>query len=144
MGSSLLRATNLLKLAMSVIPPRDIQWLQFDDIITNEFGLDVPVFRSPITIKASVQAVSNSMYRELGLDFTKNLLSVHANADLQDTANQKIADRLLIDGKYFNIIQKNDWYEFNGWSDVIVAEDKTEQANPIPEEESEAADDVEN
>lgn len=129
MSSSLINATNILKLAMSVIPPRDIEWLQFDKITTNEFGLDVPTYKAPQIIKASVQAVPNSMYQELGIDFTKNLLSVHANADIQDTSTQKVADRLLIDGKYYNVVQKVDWFHFNGWVDVIVSEEKTMEAN---------------
>lgn len=130
--TTLLNSTNLLNLALTVIPPREIQWLKFDSWQTNAAGYDIPVYSSPITIQAMVQAMPNSMYEEHGLDKTKNYIVIHTSEHIQDTAGQKIADRFLIDGKFYNVTSTTDWYVYNGWVSVIACEDKTEIPEPTP------------
>lgn len=122
--TSLLNNTNILQLALSVIPPRTIYLHKFLSIEVSEDGLDIPTFDNPIEVEAIVQAVQSNNYKELNLDFTKKYWYVHSTSQINDNSNQAVSDVLSWDGKFYNITSKSDWYGYNGWNSVIACERK--------------------
>ena len=62
---------NLFNIATSVIPPETAQYVQFTGNTVNAIGLSVPSYAAPVDIKASIQPVGDTAYKDLGLDFQK-------------------------------------------------------------------------
>lgn len=115
---------NLLNLAFSLIPSESVQYLKFTGNNQSEIGLDSPQYADPIVLPASVQAVSNDTYSQLQLDLSKNYRRVFLPANAAGVDQMKSSDVLIFQGRRWNVVSTDDWYKYDGWNSVIVAEDK--------------------
>lgn len=134
--ANLLNSTNLLKLAMSVIPPRNVQFYAYKSSIINDYGELQCTYESPITLKAVVIEENMNVYQEHGLSPQRLHRTVYVNHKVQDTSNQKAADMFFFDGEYWRVISTTDWTQYNGWSSCIVSKvQETEYIPPQPPQE---------
>ena len=95
--ANLLNSTNLLKLAMSVIPPRDVQYFAYKSSEINAHGELICTYESPITLKAVVIEENMNVYQEHGLSPQKMHRTIYVNHKVNDTSNQKAADKFYFD-----------------------------------------------
>lgn len=96
-------------------------------------GRDVPKFAPPILATGSIQAVSNKMYEQLGLDLNKNYKIVFSPTLIQSIAEEIQPDRILYDGRTYEVVENKDWYETNGYTKVLMVELKelrSDESNP--------------
>lgn len=114
---------NLFNLATSVIPPETIQYIHFLGDEVNEIGLSVPTYSEPIDIKASVQAVGDQTYKNLGLDWQKEYYTVYSNQRMYGLNEQKQPDKLIFHGATWTVQKNTHWDEYDGWGSVMVAKD---------------------
>ena len=119
--ANLLNSTNLLKLAMSVIPPRDVVYYAYKSSEINAQGEVICTYEAPITLKAVVIEENMNVYQEHGLSPQKMHRTVYVNHKVNDTSNQKAADKFYFDGEYWRVISTLDWSIYNGWSSCIVS-----------------------
>ena len=119
--ANLLNSTNLLKLAMSVIPPRDVVYYAYKSSEINAQGEVICTYESPITLKAVVIEENMNVYQEHGLSPQRMHRTVYVNHKVNDTANQKTADKFYFDNEYWRVISTLDWTVYNGWSSCIVS-----------------------
>ena len=119
--ASLLNATNLLNLAMSVIPPQIIQYIKFKSSTVNDYGELVCVYENPENVKAVIIEDSMSVYEQFGLSLQKDNRTIYVNKLIKATHNQKASDRFFFDGSYWNVIATTDWHGYNGWSSCVVS-----------------------
>ncbi len=115
---------NLLSQAFSVIPKVSFQVKRFKSKIVNGFGIVVPVYYTPVTVRGIIQAVENSAYQALGLDLAKNYITAWANYEMQGLDTHEVADQIIYNGRKFNVIKRTDWTAYNGWNQVLAVEDK--------------------
>lgn len=118
-----MRLPNLFKMATSVIPPETIQYEHFIGCVVNDIGIAVPTYAEPIQIKASVQAVGDDFYKDLGLDFQKEYYTVYSNQRMYGVNEQEQPDRLTFHGKTFTVHKNTHWEEYNGWGSVVVVKE---------------------
>ena len=119
--ANLLNSTHLLKLAMSVIPPRDVQYFAYKSSTINAQGELICTYESPITLKAVVIEENMNVYQEHGLSPQKMHRTIYVNHKVNDTSNQKAADKFYFDNEYWRVISTLDWSIYNGWSSCIVS-----------------------
>lgn len=115
---------NLLADALSVIPRSEFQIKKFVSQIPNERGILVPVYAAPVSVSGIVEAVKNTAYLALGLEFGKNYIRAWGEVSMSGIDTQEVADRIIYNGRTYTVISATDWVLFNGWTSVVAVEDK--------------------
>ena len=117
---------NLLSQALSIIPQSSFQVQNFTGSTINNLGIRVPVWSTAENAFGIVQAVKNSTYQQLGLEFGKKYIAVWSNTDLKGLDDQGVSDQVIYNGKTFNVVNSAaDWKTYNGWNAAICAEVKS-------------------
>lgn len=122
---------NLLPIAMAATDilgcNKTFTFLKYLENSIDPMGRDVPSFADPITYTGSIQAVSNKMYEQLGLDLNKNYKIVFCPALMQSLAENIQPDRIIYNNRTFELVENKNWYETNGWTKVLMVELKNER-----------------
>jgi len=92
-------------------------------------GRDVPEYAPPVPATGSIQAVSNKMYEQLGLDLDKHYKIVFSPVLIQSIAEKIQPDRILYNGRTYEVAENKNWYETNGYTKVLMAELKELRVN---------------
>jgi hypothetical protein len=111
-------------MAMRIIPRVQFQVKKFVSQEISDIGFVVSTYDEPVTVWGCVQAVDNSAYQQLGLEFGKNYISVWAEIAMLGIDKKEVADQIIYDSKTFNVVKSTDWINYNGWSSVIAVESK--------------------
>lgn len=114
--------SNLLNKALTVISSSEFQYLSFLRRNTNDIGLDVPVYASPIQARGSVQAVPRELFQQYGLEFQRNYLMFYVSAALLDIKRDVSGDHIIFKGSKFQCVSKTDWFKVDGWIGIIAVE----------------------
>lgn len=124
---------NLLPVAMRATAilgcNKEFQFLKYLKTVIDDMGRDVPEFEEPVTYIGSIQAVSNKMYQQLGLDLNKNYKSILCPQLMESMAEQIQPDRVVFDNRTYEIIENKNWYNTNGWTRILVVELKELRKN---------------
>lgn len=111
---------NVLKTALRMIPLEPIIYSKFQSRAINDIGIEENNYNTPITIRASVQAVPRSMYEQLGLDLQKKFVTVYTTQDVVDVGRDTPGDKFIYVGETYLIESKTDWLSFNGWNSFMA------------------------
>lgn len=117
---------NILTRALTVIPRSRFKYRKANGNVVNDFGQKVQSYGEWMDVTGIVQPglvssfgsknISDMMYRDLGLDPSKRTITVWIEyTDISSTANRQSCDQVQYMGKTFNILQVEDWLEYNGW-----------------------------
>lgn len=119
---------SLHKLANRLIPRETIQYRTSKASTTNEYGVRSSNYSDNwISIRAHVMPgiissfggknINARDYKDFGLDFSKNYYTVYTDdVNVQTLVHKDSPDQFMFhNGKIFNIIQTEDWLEYNGW-----------------------------
>lgn len=124
---------NLLPIAMAATQilgcNKLLEFYKYLGSALDDMGRDVPVFADPVIITGSVQAVPNRMYEQLGLDLNKNYKTVFSTELIQSIAEEIQPDRIVYDGRTYEIVENKNWYETNGYTKVLMVELKELRAD---------------
>lgn len=118
--------SNIHKVAARIIPMQTITWQRLTYTTTAAYRQEKSITVIG-QIKAHVQPgiissfggknISEKDYKDLGLDFSRNYVTIWTSEnDIRTVAYQQTADQVVISGKTYNIIQRANWLEYNGWS----------------------------
>lgn len=118
---AIINSVNLLKLAMGVIPPRTILYLEFDSMTVNEAGEFVPSYKDPEEVKAIIQSETEAVYPEHGISKQKLHKTIYVNKQIKATNNQRASDLFYFDNEYWRVTSVTDWSQYNGWSLCTVS-----------------------
>jgi len=110
---------NLYNMARSVIPSDNVQLEKFLGNTTNDVGQKVPSCDTPISIDGSFQTIDSSLYEKLGLDFNKHYRVLYTNENLTEIDRDTSSDRILYQGEKYQLLDKSDWFNYNGWIGVL-------------------------
>lgn len=114
-GNLFLRATRL-------IGTNPIQYYKYKSRVLNAARQWVPSFEDPVTIYASVQAVSRDTYVRLGLDMQRNYVTIYAAANVVDLERDSAGDQLVFDGVRYQIESQTTWFLRDGWAEAMAVE----------------------
>lgn len=115
---------NVLKLALSIIGTDDnVLWYKFVRRELNEVGVYVNTFEEPTQLLgATVQAVSQQVYFDLGLDWQKNYVMIYTETPVLDLQRASPGDVILWYNKIYQLTSENNWLKQNGWTGVMGVE----------------------
>lgn len=125
---------NLLPIAMQATNilgcNQPILYYQYDRTVTDSMGRDIPQYLDPIPLQASVQAVDNKTYQELGLDLNKHYKSIWAEHPMFSIAERKQPDKIIYNNMTFILVSNTNWSETNGYTQALMVQvDKDELLN---------------
>lgn len=128
---------NLLPIAMAATAVlgcnKTFQYYRYQETIMDDMGRDVPKYADPKPVTGSVQAVSNKLYEQLGLDLDKNYKIIYSPELIQSIAEKIQPDRIVYNNRTFEVVENKDWYETNGYTRILVVELKelrADESNP--------------
>lgn len=113
---------NLLKKALRLIPPEKFEYLKFEGQAVNDFGIEIPQYASPISLKGSVQSPENSLYQQMGLDLDKNYKIFYAVQSIKGNEAEPQPDRFIYDNRTYEVVKNSDWFNYDGWCGVLAVE----------------------
>lgn len=111
---------NLLNKALSVIGAQQIDLYAFESSVTNEIGLDVITYAAPVKLRASVQAVPQEAYSDMGLDLSREYIAIWGSAALKKLTRNTSGDQVEFNGNRYEVMTENDWFVVDGWTAVIA------------------------
>ena len=119
------RAFGLLDMALSVIPAVPVVYFRRAAEVLDTQGRLIGQYTDGVTIRnAHVQGVESSLYAQLGLQLGVNYRKVFIPADAANVSDAAGSDVLEFYGKRWTVVNVIQWYEYDGWNQLIVAEDK--------------------
>ena len=123
---------NLLNTAMAATCilgcNKTFTFLKYLGTTIDDMGRDIPQFDEPKTLTGSIQAVSNEMYEQLGLDLNKNYKIVFSSTLMKSLAEDIQPDRIIYNNRTFELVENKNWYDTNGWTKALVVELKSLRA----------------
>ena len=87
--------------------------------VTGKGFVVVPTYDDPVQISGSFQVVSSSLYAQRGLDINKHYRILYTGTEITEIDTNTSSDRILYDDDTYQVLDKEDWYSFNGWSGVL-------------------------
>lgn len=113
---------NLLNMAVSVIGSQQFAWYRFLSKYTNNPGLDVPTYASPVFLEGQVQAVPRELFEKYGLQFQNKYLIFYVSADIMDVDRDVAGDQIKFDNNTYECLSETDWFQMNGWKGIIAVQ----------------------
>lgn len=111
---------NLLSTVQSVIGRQTYQFLEWTGATTNAAGFDVDTYADPVTRYASIQPVSKTRYKDLGLDFTKTYIEILDTETIDLLTRTDNPDQIVFNGFYYEPKDGEDWTVPGGWASIIA------------------------
>lgn len=125
---------NLLSLAGSVIEKQSVMWTRFRERVQNDRGHWITEYHDPVEIRGSWQPVPESTIRDLGLDTTRRYHNLYSSHAIKNIARGSSPDLIEQGGFLHEVVGRTDWYEQNGWREILCVEIGPVEANDEPEE----------
>ncbi|MFV7791250.1 phage collar protein [Aliarcobacter lanthieri] len=110
---------NLLNIALSVLPKTKARWYQFDRLDADDRGREIAVYKEPIEIIGSFQAMDIKTIQEMGLDTNKDYKVFYTSNNIKQVQRATSPDYLEnLEDKY-DILDNNNWFKINGWNGFL-------------------------
>lgn len=119
---------NLLNRAFRLIPTQSFQYCAFAGKTINNMGVFVNSYAEPMEVNGSIQALEQSQYEQLGLDFEKNYRIVYAPIQMKGLDQQETPDKLIFDNQNWKVVRNTPWFNMDGWCGVVVTTDEENEA----------------
>lgn len=113
---------NLLSMASRVIRMETIGHRAFVSREVNEAGDWVSTFADSVDIQGSMQPVNRRLYQELGLNLTKNYMTLYTSAAVLPTGRDREGDMLTFGGKTWQAESDQNWRMIDGFTKGLCVE----------------------
>ena len=121
---------------MRIVPPTTIQYQKFIARAIGDFGVATETYSAVESVEASVQpgivasfggkCVELKDYKEMGLDWSRRYITAWMpGRGLEPPVDRNGSDRIIYGGRIFNVLQVEDWEDYNGWQRVYAVCDKS-------------------
>lgn len=114
--------SNLLAQALGVIAPQGVSIQRWTGRAKNANGDWVTSYAAPVTIAGSLQAVSRTLYVQLGLDMAKNYVMLYTTEPVKIIERDGSGDRVTYGGKLYQGESAVDWRAQDGWGSYLFVE----------------------
>jgi hypothetical protein len=113
---------NLLQAALSVIPPSTVIWIRATGRTQNALGQWVTTYAAPVDLRGSFQPLEKAKYEALGLDMNKHYRVFYVSQPVAPVDRGTSGDRLIHDGRLYQVEDEADWYSYNGWLGLVCVD----------------------
>ena len=129
---------NLLNKALSIIPKQKFTFCKYQGQTVNEIGIKQDVYATGVEFEGSVQAIEQTMYEKLGLQWSKKYIQIFSSLDIRNTDNDQVSpDKIIWNNKEYIVTKVANWFLQDGWTNIIAVENiEEDEPEPEPEETS--------
>ena len=110
---------NLLNIALSVLPKTKAKWYQFDKLEVDDRGREKAIYKDPVNIVGSFQAMDIKTIQEMGLDTNKDYKVFYTSNNVKQVQRETSPDYLEILEDKYDILDNNNWFKINGWNGFL-------------------------
>lgn len=110
---------NVLSMAMLVISPQAVQYVQSTGRALNDIGQWVTTYADPVTLYGSFQPVPRKLYEMYGLNLQKSYFTFYVSKNIIDLQRNVSADQLVVGSQKYQCESSNDWYSIDGWDAIL-------------------------
>ena len=114
--------SNLLATALRVIYPEAFDYFQYQGLQTNAIGLDVVAFAPAVALQGSIQAVSRSVYQDMGLDFERRYVMIWTVSDIDGLERGRAGDQIQYNQRRYQVVDQDDWHAIDGWNSNLFVQ----------------------
>lgn len=114
--------SNILGMALTVIQPQTVIWLQESGRTQNAVGQWVTQYATPQAVRGSWQPVDKAKYEQLGLDMAKKYFAFFASVRMTPVERMQAGDIIEFDGSQHHIEYEADWFVQDGWRGVLCVQ----------------------
>ncbi|WGN90781.1 head protein [Burkholderia phage vB_BglM_WTB] len=114
--------SNLLKQAGRLIKLVGVPYIQANGRELNAAKQWVTSYLEPVTVKMSVQRVPRSKYIQFNLELQRNYIMLFASLDMIDLDRDASGDRLIWNGRLYQIESQNTWFAQDGWAKSLAVD----------------------
>ena len=114
--------SNLLRAATRLIAQQDIEVRAANGRTLNAVGQYVSTYDPNNALKASVQPLPRSVYKQFGLDFKKTAWQIYIQVAIEDLARDGSPDHLIYNGNRLEVVTQREWHVADGWTNIIAYE----------------------
>ncbi len=110
---------NILGQVQSVIGKQSYKIIKYLGRTRNENGYYISEFSDPINMSGSVQPVSSSVYKDLGLDFKKAYIKIYDTELISSLTRETNSDQIIWNGYLWELAESTSWTIQSGWNFVL-------------------------
>lgn len=111
---------NVLSVAFGAIAQQRVLFIRATGRTQNAVGNWVTSYAEPVEYRASFQPVDAKKYEQLGLDMAKEYKNIWLRTPVDGIKRGESPDRFAHSGRLYDVQDVADWYEQDGWSEVLV------------------------
>lgn len=121
---------DLLAQAFHIIPTQEFEYCAFVGKTVNALGVFVNEYAAPVKYFGSIQALEQTQYEKLGLNFEREYRTVYASVQMKGLDKQPTPDILIFERRRWKVVRNTPWFAMDGWCGVVVTPD---DENTTPE-----------
>lgn len=111
---------NLLRQALGVIGAQEVTHFRNTGRALDAAGVNVAAYAPGVIVRGcSVQPVSRARYVQMGLDFTRDYITVFAPVSATGIRRNGSGDRVMYRGEYYEIESDTPWFSLDGWVELL-------------------------
>jgi len=111
---------NVLAVAFGAIAQQSVLFIRATGRTQNAVGKWVTSYADPVEYRASFQPVDAKKYEQLGLDMAKEYKNIWIRTPVDGIKRGASPDRFAHNGRLYDVQDVADWYDQDGWSEVLV------------------------
>ena len=112
--------SNLLKKAFKLIAKQEVIYYKFVSNTKNSIGMLDPSYDPPVVLKGSFQAMSSEQYDEFGINFQRVGVVFYTSNEIFPVNRNVSNDLLEFDSKKYEVINKTNWFNIDGWVGIAA------------------------
>lgn len=124
--------SNLLNMASQLIARQPFMLYRY---IGREYGAAgelVIQYDDPVTLLGMVQPVPRSVFEKMGLNMSRNYITVHVPSDAIGLQRDSSGDYIRWGSKWWTVESRTDWFDVDGWQELLCIQTDTAPNVPGP------------
>jgi len=120
--------SNIYLKAIQLIARQVYVYYAFTGRTIDDRGRPVNTYAAPVTLRDSIQALPREYYQQLGLDFSRDAITVFTNSALFSVDRDYSGDQIVYRDATFQLLSSTDWSQQDGWREVYAVKLAAETA----------------
>ncbi len=111
---------NIYNQATQIISKSTYTYYAFLGRVIDDRGIQVSNYAPGVALADSIQAVSRSLYEDLGLDWQKVYINIFTNNALMVLDRDVSGDQIEFNTARYELLSSTDWNPQDGWRQVLA------------------------
>lgn len=125
--------SNLLNLATTIIAKVPFSYYAFTGRSYDNAGDLAINYAAAVTKYGSVQPVARTLFEQMGLDFSRDYITIHTPNNITGIQKGTSGDYVRWNAQWWVVETQTNWYAVDGWKEIVCV--RTDTAPTVPDDE---------